>query len=60
VWFHIKAWVIENYPELENASGVSEEDIKKLEKALIEAWDALPSLLFKSLIDSIEQRVNAC
>jgi transposase len=60
VWFHMKAWVMENYPELENASGVSEEDIEKLEKALIEAWDALPSLLFESLIDSMEQRVNAC
>jgi hypothetical protein len=33
----MKAWVIEKYPELENASGVSEEDIKRLEKALIEA-----------------------
>ena len=32
----------------------------KLEKALIEAWDALPSLLFESLIDSMERRVNAC
>jgi hypothetical protein len=60
VWFHMKAWVMENYPELENASGVSEEDIEKLEKALIEAWDALPSLLFESLIDSMERRVNAC
>jgi hypothetical protein len=37
VWFHMKAWVMENYPELENASGVSEEDIEKLEKALIKA-----------------------
>jgi hypothetical protein len=51
---------MENYPELENASRVSEEDIGKLEKALIEAWDALPSLLFESLIDSMERRVNAC
>jgi hypothetical protein len=51
---------MKNYPELENALGVSEDDIEKLEQALIEAWDALPSLLFKSLIDSMERRVNAC
>jgi cell wall assembly regulator SMI1 len=60
VWFYIKAWVIEKYPELENVLRVLEEDIEKLEKALIKAWDALPSLFFKSLIDSMEQRVNAC
>jgi hypothetical protein len=37
VWFHMKAWVIEHYPELENALRVLEEDIEKLEKALIKA-----------------------
>jgi hypothetical protein len=37
VWFYIKAWVIEKYPELENALEVLEEDIEKLEKALIKA-----------------------
>jgi hypothetical protein len=37
VWFYTKAWVMEKYPELENALEVLEEDIEKLEKALIKA-----------------------
>jgi transposase len=60
VWFHMKAWVMEHYPELENSKHSREEDIEFLEKALIEAWEALPNILFESLIDSMERRVNAC
>ena len=56
----MKRKVLELYPELEFCTGKSEEDIKALENALIEAWEALPSSLFESLVKSIQKRVIAC
>jgi hypothetical protein len=46
---HLKRKVLELHPELEFCTGKSEEDIKALENALIEAWEALPDSLFESL-----------
>jgi hypothetical protein len=45
---------------LEFCTGKSEEDIKALENALIEAWEALPDSLFESLVKSVQKRVIAC
>ena len=60
VWYHLKKKVLEMHPELEFANGKSEEDIQALEKALIEAWEALPDSLFRALSRSMEKRVKAC
>jgi len=48
------------HPELETATGKSEEDIQALVQALHEAWNALDSKLFKSLVESMERRVKTC
>jgi transposase len=60
VWFHLKKKVLELYPELEFATRKTEDDLLKLEQALIEAWDALPTSLFESLVKSMPRRVMAC
>ena len=44
------------YPELSDI-GTSESDIQALERALIEAWDIIPSKIFQACIDSILDRV---
>jgi hypothetical protein len=39
--------------------GKSEEAIEALERALVEAWDTLPSSLFEQVADSMPYRVAA-
>ncbi len=46
--------------ELEFATGNSEKDLWAMEIALIQVWNALPNLLFDSLVRSMEKRVKAC
>ena len=48
------------FPELWNAGGAGEADIKAMEEALKAAWDALPDSLFESLIESMPRRIQAC
>jgi len=48
------------HPELEFATRESEQDIRAMEIALIQAWNALPDSLFDSLVRSMEKQVNAC
>jgi hypothetical protein len=43
-----------------NSGGELEEDIRKVEECLIAAWDALPSTLFDSLIESMLRRISDC
>jgi hypothetical protein len=57
VWFQLKKTVLELHPELVGATGKSEEDIQALERALVEAWDALPDKLFENLVKSMKKRV---
>ena len=58
VWYHLKKYVLEHYPELNN-QGKGEDAIRALARALVEAWNALPDSLFESLIKSMPDRVNA-
>ena len=58
VWYHLKQYVLEHYPELSDM-GSGEEAVKALARALVEAWNTLPNKLFKSLIDSMPDRVQA-
>jgi transposase len=58
-WFHLKKMVLKMHPELEACTGKSEQDIQNLEKALVEAWNALPESMFESLGKSMEMRVAA-
>jgi transposase len=60
VWIHLKRKVLELYPELEFATRKAEEDLVFLEKALIEAWQALLASLFESLVKSMPKRIQAC
>jgi hypothetical protein len=57
---HLKRKILKLHPELEFCTGKSEEDIKALENALIEAWEALLNSLFELLIKSVQKRVIAC
>ena len=58
VWWALKLKVIELHPELIDC-GKSENDRKRLERALVEAWDALPQELFDRLVESMPSRVAA-
>jgi hypothetical protein len=58
IWHHLKKLVLEMHPELEGM-GKGEQAIEALEKALIEAWDALPDQLFEQVADSMPYRVAA-
>jgi len=59
IWWHLKSLVLKNHPEIE-LIGVGEEAKEALEKALIEAWNDLPSSLFEQYVDSIPYQVKAC
>ena len=48
------------FPDIMNGGGELEEDIRKVEECLIAAWDALPSTLFDSLIESMPRRISEC
>jgi hypothetical protein len=56
----LKKLVIKMFLEVMESIGKSEEDIKAVEEALKAAWDALPNSLFKSLVKSMERRIEAC
>lgn len=59
IWFHMKAQVLKLHPEL-TTMGNGEAAIQALERALIEAWQAVPSYIFEHLIASMPERVAAC
>ncbi len=52
--------MIEIFPEVWNAKGESEADLKAMEEALKALWNALSDSLFESLIESIPRRIEAC
>jgi hypothetical protein len=54
----LKNKVIELHPEL-SALGKGEEAIQALQRALIEAWEALPDSLFMACLESMPRRVQA-
>ena len=59
-WWALKKKAMEMFPELMAMTGEKESDIKALEEALKQAWDALPNSLFESLVESMPRRVQAC
>lgn len=59
IWVHLKRKVMEIHPEYIEWVGNGEDDIRRLEIAIVEAWDALPKSLFDSLIEKYEKRVAA-
>jgi transposase len=59
-WAYLKRKVLELHPELIDISSKSEQDLANLERALIEAWEAIPNDILLSLSDSMESRVKAC
>jgi hypothetical protein len=59
-WWALKKKVMELFPELEFATGETEQDIKNLEEALTKAWDMLDDGLFESLVESMPRRIAAC
>jgi len=46
IWVHLKRKVMEMHPEYIEWIGNGEDDIRRLEMAIVEAWDALPKSLF--------------
>jgi hypothetical protein len=58
IWWYLKNKVLELYPELLEM-GTSDQARELLEKALIEAWDALEDRLFQSCLESMPRRVAA-
>jgi transposase len=58
LWWHLKNMVLRLHPELENM-GKSESDIRALQEALIEAWEAIPDSIFQECLDSMPKRIKA-
>lgn len=59
-WKKLKEIVMEHFPEVWDAKGESEEDLKNMEEALKKAWLMIPTSFFENLIESIERRIKAC
>ena len=59
-WYAMKCLALKMFPDIMNGGGELEEDIRKVEECLIAAWDALPSTLFDSLIESMPRRISEC
>ena len=59
IWVLLKRKVMEMHLEYIDWIGKKASDIVVLEKAIIEAWDALPKSLFDSLIENYEKRIAA-
>ena len=55
IWWHLKAKVLELYPELKEL-GAGEEAKEALKRALIEAWDCINSIIIKACLESIYRR----
>jgi hypothetical protein len=56
----LKKLAMKMFLKVITSTGKLEEDIKAVEEALKAVWDALLNSLFKSLVESIERRINAC
>jgi hypothetical protein len=48
------------FPKLWKSNRKSEKDRTAIEEALKKAWATIPVSFFKNLVESIEQRVQAC
>ena len=59
LWFHLKAKVLELYPELSEVRGGVEYIQEQLGEALQEAWEALDQDLFDNVLDSMKRRYEA-
>ena len=55
----LKEVVIEEFPEVQDAKGESEVDLKNIEEALKKAWLLIPTSFFESLVESMSRRVQA-
>jgi hypothetical protein len=51
--------VMEHFPEVWDAKGESEEELRRMEEALKAAWLIIPTSFFESLIESMERRIEA-
>jgi hypothetical protein len=56
----LKKLAMKMFLKVMTLTGKLEEDIKAVEEALKAVWDALPNSLFKSLVESMERRIDAC
>ena len=60
IWWLLKKMLVEQYPELSQRRGKSEDDIYSLEEALKDCWDQLPGETFDTLYQSMPSRIEAC
>lgn len=60
VWWLLKKMLVDQYPQLSESKGESEDDVKALEEALKDCWDQLPGETFDALYQSMPDRVEAC
>jgi DDE superfamily endonuclease len=58
-WKKLKEVVMEHFPEVWDTKGESEEELRKMEEVLKQAWLIIPTSFFKSLIESMERRIKA-
>jgi hypothetical protein len=58
IWWHLKAEVLELFPELKDL-GAGEEAKEALERALIIAWDSIDDTIIKSCVESMCRRRDA-
>jgi hypothetical protein len=60
IWWHLKVWVYEMFPEVANNKSESEDARQRLESCLQAAWDTLDKGLFDNLGASMPARIEAC
>ena len=60
VWKALKELVAQMYPDVMKNISFTDEVREQLEEALKSAWNALPDILFESLLHSMPKRVKAC
>jgi len=58
LWWHLKNKALQLHPELQDL-GVGEQALQALERALIEAWEAIPDSIFEACLNSMPKRVQA-
>lgn len=50
----------QHYPHIMAGGDASEEALTAMEHALVDCWQKVPDSLFRSLIESMPDRVAAC
>jgi len=57
-WVHIKQWILDNYPELQEL-GKSQEAFDRLAAAIQQAWQAIGEEKIREYIKSMNRRCRA-